>query len=835
MIIDYIYIEKYGEIVKDINLNFGGPIHYECKNNIVDGSKNKLFIDEFYMGKPCIEQISAIVGKNSSGKTSILRIINRLFSNLKLDFNYIIIYRNEHYTFYDSNMNKIKIKVKGSNKINYRKISDTKIIYFSSIFDKSNKFFWHNNLEDISNNSLLRDYVNSYYNNKIGSLEFNYNLEERLEKIKKKNTDIINDFRKSESLLKLGYFKEVNKLPNESKFKPLFESPQFINISYADDSIYKIDKFFKIELYVKEAQLNNKIYTNLIEIEGIVEEIIEHANEYLNQSELKRKYKNEFLGMLIFEFFSWLLLVYNVDILEYTNVFLDLLYKNEDDEYDIERVFYQLIEKVQNDEYILLGAYYSNYEIDNNDNNIKIYNYDIVLNKFEFIYDGNNKIIELMEDYDLENNIDFIQDILEKIRSINEVDLQSMDNITDKFSEKNEVYRESISETIKEIFNTDHIMNNKEVSYSIDERNNSETILSNLQFIYENIICEFDDEDYNEQIDEEKLEEYANKIEYINSTILDIIQKIREKNLECDVKEENIEVKDIPEFVRGEVENDLKGELDSDVITFLSNICYLIEEKMKLIGNNDVIMDQYSILNLKANWNSDDVINFISLFEKYDFESFDLVYDHEELSSGQNAYLDMMSRMLNIRDRLILSNDIIMLIDEGDVNLHPEVQAKFINNVILFLNEFFSDKRIHVILTTNSPFIISDMPHTNIIYLEREQEIRVSSKKISNVKTFGTNINELLINSFYMENGLIGSFSQERINYIIDCLNEGKKNKKEASFIRKNIELIGDYLLRSKLKEMYINTYGIDEEEIYSEIRHYQKILLELEAKLKHD
>lgn len=832
MIIDYIYIERYGEIVKNINLNFGGPIHYECKSNIVSGSKNKFYIDKFYRDKTCIEQISAIVGKNSSGKTTILRVINSLFSNLELDFSYVIIYRNENCTFYDSNMSKIKIKVKETNKMKYRKINDTKIIYFSNIFDKSNKIFWHNNLEDISSNSLLRDYVNSYYNNKIESLEYNNNLEERLEKIKKKDTDIINDFRKSESLLKLRYFKEVSRLPDNSEFKSLFGSPQFINISYADDSIYKIDKFLEIERYIKEARLSNKIYTNLIEIEGIVEEIIEKTNEYLSQDELKRKYKNEFLGMLIFEFFSWLILVYNVDILEYTDIFLDLLYKNEDDEYDIEKIFYQLIEKVQNNEYILLGAYYSNYEIDNN---IEIYNDDIFLNKFEFIYDGNSKIIELIEDYDVQNNIEFIQEILEKIKSINEIDLQNIYNITDKFLGENEIYKESISEIIEDIINVNHIKNNNEVDYSIGEGNNIEIILSKLKFIYKNIIYEFNNGNYSEQICEEKLEEYANKIEYINSSILDIIEKIRERNLEVDVKDDQLEVKDIPDFVRGEVENDLKGDLDSDVITFSSNIDYLIEEKMKLINDNDITVDQHNILNLRAKWNSDDAINFISLFEKYDFESFDLVYDHEELSSGQNAYLDMMSRMLDIRKRLILSNDIIMLIDEGDVNLHPEVQAAFINNIILFLHEFFSKKRIHVILTTNSPFIISDMPHSNIIYLEREQEIKVSSKRISNVKTFGTNINELLINSFYMEEGLIGSFSQKRINYIIECLSQGKKNKEEASFVRKNIELIGDCLLRSKLKEMYIDIYGIDEEEIYSEINYYKKILLELEAKLKHD
>jgi hypothetical protein len=318
----------------------------------------------------------------------------------------------------------------------------------------------------------------------------------------------------------------------------------------------------------------------------------------------------------------------------------------------------------------------------------------------------------------------------------------------------------------------------------------------------------------------------------MNNSGLDIIEKSKKEYFNII---EDIKIEEMPEFIVNEMREDLMLDSDNDVLTFILEIEYLIRKKMKLIDNNYIKVDQHDILNLKSQWASEDIIEFIDLFYKYNFESFYLIYDHEELSSGQNAYLDMMSRILNLRKRLKRTKNIILMIDEGDVNLHPEVQVDFVNNLILFLDEFFKEKNIQVILTTNSPFIVSDIPHSNLIYLERNKEIKVKLKEIADVKTFGVNINELLINSFYMTKGIIGTFAQSRIDYIIECLMNGKQNSEESIFIRKNIELIGDYLLHTKLKEMYINKYGIDEQEIYREINYYKKILSELEGKLKDD
>ena len=86
----------------------------------------------------------------------------------------------------------------------------------------------------------------------------------------------------------------------------------------------------------------------------------------------------------------------------------------------------------------------------------------------------------------------------------------------------------------------------------------------------------------------------------------------------------------------------------------------------------------------------------------------------------------------------------------------------------------------NVILTTHSPFLISDLPRDNIIFLENGKQVEGIKKQ-----TFGANIHTLLSDSFFMEDGLMGEFAYGKINDIkkfYETVVEENK-KKESSFI----------------------------------------------------
>jgi len=180
------------------------------------------------------------------------------------------------------------------------------------------------------------------------------------------------------------------------------------------------------------------------------------------------------------------------------------------------------------------------------------------------------------------------------------------------------------------------------------------------------------------------------------------------------------------------------------------------------------------------------------------------------LSSGEFAFLSPFSRLnYEFTEFTEFTHDFfLILLDEFDLYLHPQWQKK----VLIFLNKFlienYSDKHFQIIITTHSPFICSDLPKQNIIFLDKDSETGLC--KVSELKehkqTFAANIHTLLTDSFFLKDGLIGEFAKEKINEILDFIkNEGKKTEKIKSKedCLKIIEIIGEPMIRNKLMQMF--------------------------------
>lgn len=191
----------------------------------------------------------------------------------------------------------------------------------------------------------------------------------------------------------------------------------------------------------------------------------------------------------------------------------------------------------------------------------------------------------------------------------------------------------------------------------------------------------------------------------------------------------------------------------------------------------------------------------------------------KRLSSGENALLDLFSRMYyfirknlkEIRGRE-LKNHYILLLDEPDLAFHPNWKKKFVSSIVKtiphFFNELDNSPTVEIIFTSHDPLTLSDMPNSNVIYLERanyDQKTKILKfeDETRPKKTFGANISELLADSFFVDNGLIGDFASEKINNTIDWLRDDKSSKDQANYHKKVIELINEPIIRIKLSEMY--------------------------------
>ncbi|MEI2361837.1 AAA family ATPase [Priestia megaterium] len=199
--------------------------------------------------------------------------------------------------------------------------------------------------------------------------------------------------------------------------------------------------------------------------------------------------------------------------------------------------------------------------------------------------------------------------------------------------------------------------------------------------------------------------------------------------------------------------------------------------------------------------------NLYSLYKKTYRNHPYLNFDWSDLSSGQKALLNLFSRFyttVNPKDYRSKSvrDHLIILIDEGELYLHPQWQKKLIQILIRFLTRLYPGKRIQLILTSNSPFLVSDLPSSNVIFLQKDAHgTQVVDGLEDHKQTFASNIHTLLAHSFFVKNGLIGSFAKDKINNLANLLINGSERevKSRREEIEKTIQVIGEPLIKDQL------------------------------------
>ncbi|MCX6073768.1 MAG: ATP-binding protein [Campylobacterales bacterium] len=189
-----------------------------------------------------------------------------------------------------------------------------------------------------------------------------------------------------------------------------------------------------------------------------------------------------------------------------------------------------------------------------------------------------------------------------------------------------------------------------------------------------------------------------------------------------------------------------------------------------------------------------DTINLLAEFPKsIGFEIFDntkgISYNH--LSNGEKALLNIRLYLENV---IIKKPDesYIILLDEAEKELHPQWQKQVVN----YLIDSFENYKVHFILSSHSPFILSDIPKDNVIFLKDGKQFDV------NMETFGANIHTLLSHGFFMKDGLMGEFAKEKINQIINYLNDKESEITDNKTAQKYINIIGEPILKRQLQKM---------------------------------
>ncbi|MDS1314720.1 AAA family ATPase [Aliarcobacter butzleri] len=200
-----------------------------------------------------------------------------------------------------------------------------------------------------------------------------------------------------------------------------------------------------------------------------------------------------------------------------------------------------------------------------------------------------------------------------------------------------------------------------------------------------------------------------------------------------------------------------------------------------------------------------------------------------ELSSGEKLFLNVLTNFSYTLFRLPDDYSGVMLFDEIELSLHPNWQKRLLKSFISIQDKLSKSKRLHLhlIFTSHSPFILSDLPKENVIFLKNGKQDNPDIKQ-----TFGANIHTLLSHGFFMKDGLMGEFAKDKINQVYNFITDNDtsfiKIKKEAQNI---INLIGEPMLKKELQFLYDEKFEIDD--IDKQIREHEEAIEKLKSKKK--
>jgi hypothetical protein len=252
----------------------------------------------------------------------------------------------------------------------------------------------------------------------------------------------------------------------------------------------------------------------------------------------------------------------------------------------------------------------------------------------------------------------------------------------------------------------------------------------------------------------------------------------------------------------------------------------LINNDAYVFGKNNILVDITENIDIKGinellNATVDEGISSESRDTFSVFNSF-FTYSICDLSDGESAYLGMFASIYEqITDLAKGKERYIVSLDEPEIRMHPELARNFLSELIKFLGDVKMEGQLfQIIISTHSPFILSDIPKENIVQLEKDinGKCKITKKRID---TFGQNIHMLLKNDFFM-NSTIGEYAKTEINDVIGALQPQKSkssaNKKYPTIqqiskrypkfktfddIEFIIQLIGETAIKDKLYDMF--------------------------------
>lgn len=254
----------------------------------------------------------------------------------------------------------------------------------------------------------------------------------------------------------------------------------------------------------------------------------------------------------------------------------------------------------------------------------------------------------------------------------------------------------------------------------------------------------------------------------------------------------------------------------------------------KLLSNGFDYNGYYQILNREGVVDKNDLDDIIAHLPP-PFFSHEILLDRFEddvkvnenpislnlLSSGEMQMMLVLSGIVShCRNILSITEKdrvkyrcINLMLDEIELCFHPDYQRQFLYNLISVIERMKMNMEcgFNILLSTHSPFILSDIPQENILYLDNGNVVNDRVK----INPFCANINDILYQSFFLDNGFMGEYVRRKVLGLVDYLENGVNDNCywNAENARMFISSIGEPLVKNQLMEMYRDSKSVEKED----------------------
>ena len=223
-----------------------------------------------------------------------------------------------------------------------------------------------------------------------------------------------------------------------------------------------------------------------------------------------------------------------------------------------------------------------------------------------------------------------------------------------------------------------------------------------------------------------------------------------------------------------------------------------------------------------------------------------IIYHIANLDSVKNHHVLEVTETPNVYE------DVNLILDEIELYYHPEYQRTFVYDLLDFIKnaKFKSVKNFNILFLTHSPFILSDIPNSNILFLKVEDHeidfkgkvrtMKLSTPQDNKSQTFAANLHEIFRSGFFM-NSTKGQFAESKITEIIEfckkvegCRDENELKELQGSYLEKKqgfkiiLSIIGEDYIRQILE----NNINEVEQKLFSEQEFLKKRAEMLEKEL---